>query len=138
MDAMQALEGFKSSGATKAAKRFKPTPALKFSKKGGEYVIGTFISLRALPEGSKAGKSVVNVELIDTNATFTIAGDDNEYKAVPVRAGDKVGIFAPTGLDGLMQNIEPNTEVYIRCDGKVKQVRNGKNIEAYQFDVRHK
>lgn len=137
MDAMQALEGFKNSGSTKTAKRFKPTPALKFDKKGGEYVIGLFTRLKAL-NGSKAGKGIVDVELIDTNATFTIQGENDEYKPTPVKKGDKVSLFAPTDLFNRLENIPTGVEVYIRNDGKVKEVRDGKATESYKFDVRHK
>lgn len=137
MDAMQALEGFKNSGATKSVKQFKSTPSLKFDKKGGQYVIGVLKGIRALKEGSKAGKSVLNLQYIDGNAQFTIE-DDGTYKPVDVKVGDLVGIFAPTALDNTAKNIAIGSEVYIRCDGKVKSVSNGKPIESYQFDVRAK
>lgn len=137
MDAMQALEGFKSSGETKAIKQFKSTPSLKFDKKGGQYVIGVLKQVRPLKEGSKAGKSVLNIQYIDGNAQFTIE-DDGAYKQVAVAVGDIVGIFAPTALDNFAKNIPLGSEVYIRCDGKVKSVRDGKPVESYQFDVRAK
>lgn len=137
MDAMQALEGFKSSGETKAVKQFKSTPSLKFDKKGGQYVIGVLKAVRPLKEGSKAGKSVLNLQYIDGNAQFTIE-DDGNYKPVAVAVGDIVGIFAPTALDNFAKNIAIGSEVYIRCDGKVKSVRDGKSVESYQFDVRAK
>lgn len=137
MDAMQALEGFKSSGETKAVKQFKSTPSLKFAKTGGQYVIGVLKGIRALKEGSKAGKSVLSIEYIDGNAQFTIE-DDGVYKPIAVKVGDVVGIFAPTALDNFAKNLAIGSEVYIRCDGKVKSVRDGKSIESYQFDVRSK
>ncbi len=137
MDAMQALEGFKSSGETKAVKQYKSTPSLKFDKSGGQYVIGVLKGIRALKEGSKAGKSVLNLEYIDGNAQFTIE-DDGKYKPVAVKVGDVVGVFAPTALDNTAKNIAIGSEVYIRCDGKVKGISNGKAIESYKFDVRTK
>lgn len=137
MDALQALEQFKSSGETKQVKQFKDTPSLKFDKKGGQYVTGIFRNLRDLKEGSKAGKGVVELELGTTNATFTIR-DGEDYKPTPVNAGDKVGIFAPTALYNFIKNVPLGAEVYIRCDGKVKEVVDGKAKEFYKFDVRQK
>jgi hypothetical protein len=137
MDAMQALEGFKSTGETKAVKQFKSTPSLKFAKTGGQYVIGILKAVRDLKEGSKAGKSVLKLEYIDSNAQFTIENDGN-YTPVAVKAGDEVGIFAPTNLHNTAKNIPLGSQVYIRCDGKVKAVRDGKQVESYQFDVRQK
>jgi hypothetical protein len=138
MDAMEALEGFKSSGQTKPVKQFKSTPSLKFDKKGGQYVIGVLKGVRALKKGSKAGKSVLSLEYIDGNAQFTIE-EDGEYKPVAVKVGDVVGIFAPTALDNYARNIEIGKEVYIRCDGKLKGINaNGEAVESYQFDVRAK
>jgi hypothetical protein len=137
MDAMQALEGFKSTGETKAIKQFKSTPSLKFDKKGGQYVIGTLKAVRPLKEGSKAGKSVLSLVYKDGNAQFTIE-NDGQYTPIAVKEGDTVGIFAPTALDNFAKNIPLGSEVYIRCDGKVKSVRDGKAVESYQFDVRAK
>lgn len=137
MDALQALEQFKSTGETKQARQFKQTPTLKFDKKGGEFVIGKYTNYRPLKEGSKAGKSVVELELTSTNGKFTIK-DDDSYKAVDVNAGDKVSVFAPTALDSIIKNVPIGVEVYIRCDGKVKETRNGKLSEFYKFDVRQK
>jgi hypothetical protein len=137
MDALEALERFKSTGETKQVKQFKDTPSLKFDKKGGQFVIGTFLQRRDLKEGSKAGKSVIELALIDTNATFTVKNGEN-YDAVSVNPGDKVAIFAPTALDNFMRNVASNVEVYISCAGKVKEVKNGKAIEFYKFDVRIK
>lgn len=137
MDALQALEQFKSTGETKQVKQFKDTPSLKFGKQGGQFVIGKLTQLRALKEGSKAGKSVVELELIGTNAPFTIK-DGEVYKEVTVTPGDKVAVFAPTALDNFIRNVPIGTEVYIACAGKVKEVKNGKAIEFYKFDVRQK
>lgn len=137
MDALQALEQFKSTGETKQVKQFKDTPSLKFSKDGGQFVIGKYTSRRGLKEGSKAGKSVIELELISTNANFTVK-EGEQYKAVAVNPGDKVAIFAPTALDTTMNNTEIGREVYIRCDGKIKESRNGKMTEFYKFDVRVK
>lgn len=137
MDALEALEQFKSTGETKQVKQFKDTPSLKFSKTGGQFVIGKFTNRRELKEGSKAGKSVIELELINTNANFTIK-DGDEYKTVAVNPGDKVAVFAPTALDTTMRNTDIGREVYIACAGKVKEVRNGKPTEFYKFDVRAK
>lgn len=138
MDAMQALEGFKQSGDTKKARRFAPTPALKFSKKGGEYIIGIFNKLKELKE-SKAGRGVAEITLIDTNATFTVSGDEaGEYTPTPVKADDKVSVFTPTSLYKALETVPLGSQVYIRGEGKVKQIVNGKAIDSYQFDVRHK
>lgn len=137
MDALEALEQFKSTGETKQVKQFKDTPSLKFGREGGQFVIGKFTNRRELKEGSKAGKSVIELELISTNAQFTVK-DGDTYKNTPVKAGDKVAVFAPTALDKTMRNTDIGLEVYIRCDGKVKEVSNGKSIEFYKFDVRAK
>lgn len=137
MDALEALEQFKKTGDVKPVKQFKPTPSIKFSKKGGEFVIGKFLQRRELREGSKAGKSVLDFELIQTNAVFTTKDGDN-YTPVSVNPGDEVSLFAPTALDNIMKITPTGTEVYIRCDGKVKEVRNGKAIEYYKFDIRAK
>lgn len=137
MDALTALEQFKNSGDTKQVKQFKDSPSLKFSKDGGEFVIGKYINRRELKEGSKAGKAVIELELIQTNAVFTVKDGDG-YRAVAVNPGDKVAVFAPTALDKTIQNTAIGTEVYIRCDGKVKAVYNGKPTEFYKFDVRSK
>ena len=135
MDALEALEQFKSTGETKQVKQFKDTPSLKFNKQGGQFVIGKFTNRRELKEGSKAGKSVIELELIQTNAPFTVK-DGETFREVPVNPGDKVALFAPTALDNTMKNTAIGSEVYIRCDGKVKEVRNGKSSEFYKFDVR--
>lgn len=137
MDALEALEQFKSTGDVKQVSKFKATPGLKFSKDGGQYIVGKFTARRELKEGSKAGKSVIELELIQTNATFTIKSGDT-YTNAAVAAGDKVGVFAPTSLDKTMQNVEIGKEVYIRCEGKVRAVVNGRSIEFYKFDVRFK
>jgi hypothetical protein len=137
MDALEALKQFKSTGETKQVKPFKDTPSLKFGKDGGQFVILKYTSCRALKEGSKAGKSVVEGDLVSTNATFTIK-DGDQYTPVPVEVGTKVAIFAPTSLDNIIRNTAIGAEVYIRCDGKVKETRNGKLIEFYKFDVRAK
>lgn len=135
MDALEALEQFKNTGETKQVTQFKATPSLKFAKAGGQFVIGKYTNRRELKEGSKAGRSVIELELIQTNADFTIKNGE-EYKVVPVNPGDKVAVFAPTALDKTMLNTVIGSEVYIRCDGKVKEVRNGKQTEFYKFDVR--
>lgn len=138
MDALEALAQFKSTGTTKTVKKFKPTPSLKFSKKGGEYVIGTKVRYKEL-KNSKAGKGVLEIELQDTNAQFTISGDeDGVYTPVPVKAGDKVSVFAPTDLAKYLENVADGTVLYIHSQGKVKENRDGKSIEAYKFDVRAK
>lgn len=135
MDALEALEQFKSAGETKQVRQFKATPSLKFDKKGGQFVIIKYTNYRALKEGSKAGKAVIEGELVQTNASFTVK-NDSDYTVVAVNVGDKVGLFAPTALDGLIKNVAIGSEVYIRCDGKVKETINGKAREFYKFDVR--
>lgn len=137
MDALEALAQFKQGGGAKQATSFKKTPALKFSKTGGQFVIGTFNEYRALPEDSKAGKGVIDLVLKTTNAAFTTRIDD-EYKEVPVKEGDTVAVFAPTALDRLMKDIPVGSELYIRCEGRIKEVRNGKTSDFYKFDVRWK
>ena len=135
MDALEALEQFKSTGETKQVRVFKATPALKFSTTGGEFVTGKYVALK--DRETKAGKSIIELDLIDTNAVFTVK-DDESYKPVAVKAGDRVAIFAPAALDRVIRNTSIGSDVYIRCDGKVKGIRNGKSSEFYKFDVRTK
>jgi len=137
MDALDALDRFKSSGNSEKITGFKKSPTLKFSKEGNQFVWGILRGRRELVE-SKAGKSVLTIELIETNAQFTVQKDEG-YVPVPVNPGDQVGVFAPTALDRTIKDIPEGTEVYIKCDGKVKE-RNaaGKPVEFYKFDVRTK
>lgn len=134
MDALEALAQFKSTGDTKRVSRFKDVPTLKFDPKGGQFVILKYTNLRDMKEGSKAGKSVISGELISSNAAFTIR-DGETYKTVDVKVGDKIDIFAPTALDTFIRQTVVGQEVYIRCDGKVKETRNGKAVNFYKFDV---